>query len=116
MGAVFTQVGDNPGQGTAYVFSHEDGSWRETQILAAPDGESSDYFGTAVDIDGDALFVSGVNHHGGPYGHMLGAVWTYGRGSNGVWELDGKLQPEDGTPQLLDRERETDCWKKPTNS
>ena len=23
------------------------------------------------------------------------SVWTYGRGSNGVWELDGKLQPED---------------------
>ena len=95
VGAIHTQVGDNPGQGQVYVFRRGDGGWTETQILAVPNGESSDYFGTAVDIDGDNLLVSGVHHPGGPYRHDIGAVWSYRLGGDGRWRLASKLQPED---------------------
>lgn len=94
VGAVFTKVGDNHNQGQAYVFTHKDGSWKETQILAATDGRNSDHFGWAVDVDGDHLFVSGVEHHGGPYDHPIGAVWVYER-SGDKWEFRTKLQPSD---------------------
>lgn len=95
VGAIFTEVEGRANQGQVYVFSHKDGQWTESQILVAADGKASDHFGESVDIDGDYIFVGGVHHPGGAYGHSIGAVWVFKRGAGNEWRLETKLAPSD---------------------
>ena len=88
-------VDGKPNQGKAYVFQYKNGAWEETQILIGPDGLESDEFGMSVEIDGDYIFVGGVDHRMPPYGHMHGAVWVWEKGSNDAWQFETKLSPAD---------------------
>ena len=95
VGAQFATVEGRPNQGKAYAFKYEDGTWTETQVLIAPDGDETDEFGESVDIDGDYILVGADDHRGGPDGHRLGAVWVYHRDEQGVWNFDTKFMPSD---------------------
>ncbi len=54
-GSPQAKVGNNNKQGAAYVFGGA--NWVQTQKLAAPDGQASDYFGQAVATDGTSFLV-----------------------------------------------------------
>ena len=48
---------DGSGSGSAYIFTRQDGVWRQTVKLTAPDGAASDGFGGSVAIDGQTVIV-----------------------------------------------------------
>ena len=64
-----------PGEGAAFVYQRQvDGSWALDPIaprLFDPQGESGDLFGSALDIDGGTLIVSGITSD------KTGAVFVY---------------------------------------
>lgn len=69
--------------GAAYVFKKIDGLWSETQKLTASDQATWDYFGNAVDIEGDRIVVAaylndiGASGSGSVYVfEFVGGTWT----------------------------------------
>ncbi|MHC4844843.1 MAG: IPT/TIG domain-containing protein, partial [Planctomycetota bacterium] len=56
--------------GSAYVFRRTAGTWNEEQKLLAGDAAADDFFGTAVDIEGEDVLV-------GAWGENLGAGAAY---------------------------------------
>jgi uncharacterized protein (TIGR03437 family) len=60
VGALYDTIGANGNQGSAYVYTFI-GSWVPQQKLAASDGGASDYFGTAVALDGATVVVGADN-------------------------------------------------------
>lgn len=60
VGAYYDAVEGDYGRGSVYIFEKPETGWGsvpESAKLAASDGEPSDYFGGAVDIDGDTVVV-----------------------------------------------------------
>lgn len=57
---------------TAFVFGLSDGQWSREQMYTATSGESSQYFGDTVAMDGSTLLV-GAPHV--PFGDSVGAVY-----------------------------------------
>ena len=60
VGAIYATVGDNSGQGAAYVFTKPGSVWAsmtQTAKLAVSDGAAGDCFGTSVSISGNTLVV-----------------------------------------------------------
>lgn len=80
--------------GAAFVFSRTGDGWTQVATLAAPDGDSGDDFGRAVDISGDLAFV-GAPRDEDPNGTKAGAVYVFEKGSNG-WAHHTKLTQADG--------------------
>ena len=68
--------------GSAYVFSFDDSTWEEEQILTTDNEEAGDYFGAALAIDGDALVV------GAPQFLPPFTMETVAPGSAHVFKLD----------------------------
>ncbi len=64
--------------GAAYVFRYDGSAWVQEQKLTASDGQSSDWFGWTVALDGD-LAVVGANGHeeGGPNVFNSGAAYVF---------------------------------------
>ena len=58
VGAPNDRIGDNFGQGSAYVFERHGGSWVQAQKLTAGDGAPNDQFGQAVAVDGSTIAVT----------------------------------------------------------
>jgi hypothetical protein len=56
-GAPFAAIGENSGQGAAYVFSGSGATWNETAKLIADDGAASDFLGYAIATDGVSTLV-----------------------------------------------------------
>ncbi len=52
-----TQVIDGLLQGAAYVFTRKSGTWVQTQVLTASDGNQRDYFGASVAVHEDVIAV-----------------------------------------------------------
>jgi hypothetical protein len=72
------------GPGAAYVFVRHGASWTQQSKLIASDGVLDDWFGVAVDIDGDSAVVGAQSTHG------PGAAYVYQR--NGIaWTQQAKL-------------------------
>ncbi len=94
VGAYNQRVGDNNGQGSAYVFTASAGTWTQAQKLVASDGAASARFGLAVDIDGATALVgsyfadvdANVNQ---------GAAYVF-RLEGGTWNETDKLVASDG--------------------
>lgn len=86
--------------GSAYVFSREDGSWREQAKLAAEDGDVEDGFGTSVAIADEA----GTAVIGAPFddenGGWSGSAYVFSQ-NGGEWRQRATLVPEDGDSQDL---------------
>jgi len=57
---------------TAYVFGLSDGQWSREQMYTATNGDSHQYFGNTVAMDGDTLLV-GAPH--AQFGDSVGAVY-----------------------------------------
>ncbi|MEE4329997.1 MAG: hypothetical protein V2J10_03965, partial [Wenzhouxiangella sp.] len=57
VGAPGELFASNSGQGSAYVFEFDGGSWLETSKLTASDGANGDEFGTAISLAGDLALV-----------------------------------------------------------
>lgn len=67
----------------AYVFVQSGGSWAQVQKIAPP--KSTNGFGSATDLSGNALVISETSNVG-----TAGAAYVYGR-SNGAWILGSTL-------------------------
>ena len=85
--------------GSAYVFTRDSsGVWRQTAKLAASDGESGDYFGYSVAVDGDTVMVGAWLDDVGSAKPDSGSVYVFTKPAGG-WttgtEAD-KLTASDG--------------------
>ncbi|HEY8474383.1 MAG TPA: hypothetical protein VIL37_17345, partial [Natronosporangium sp.] len=91
--AMLADVGSNPLQGAAYVFTRDGDGWTETQKLTASDGGPFERFGGSLAIDGDTLLV-------GSWGASAerGAVYVFVRDASGTWTEQAKLTAPDGQP------------------
>ena len=94
VGSPHAAVGNNQVQGAVYVFTQSNGTWTQTQKLAASDGAANDSFGQSVAMtDGTALvgaYNARVNGHPGQ-----GAAYVF-TNSNGTWSQTQKLTASDG--------------------
>ena len=89
-------AGANANQGSAYVFSLNQGganNWGEVKKLIAPDGAANDSFGVAVAVDGDTIVV-GVTEDNTKPGFAY--VFSRNQGGVGLWGQLKKLTALDG--------------------
>ncbi|MEW6073756.1 MAG: FG-GAP repeat protein [Planctomycetota bacterium] len=79
--------------GGAYVFARAGTSWTEETKLTASDLYFTDWFGGAVDLDGDTALVGSPmhTHAGGPT--EAGAVYVYTRAGTS-WSEEAELQAQ----------------------
>lgn len=84
--------------GSTYVFVDNNGQWVEAAKLLAEDGEASDGFGKAVDVDGDFIVVGaeGADDDRDPALENLGAAYVFERVGFSVWTQISHLQPSYG--------------------
>ena len=80
-------VGSNANQGKVYVYKKTNETWTEIQQLTATDGQTNDYFGEAVAIDGDTIVVTarGVDVGASTF---IGAVYVYTNNGD-IWTQQG---------------------------
>jgi len=77
------------GPGTVYVYGPDGASWRERQLLTAPDSTRKDDFGRSLAVDGGTLAVGAPRKHGGS-----GAVYVFARGAgSSPWSHEATLMP-----------------------
>lgn len=81
------------GSGSAYVFRRIGTGWVEEARLLPIDGESLDYFGNNVAIDGDRILVGASWDYVG--GMKTGSAYVFQLGDGG-WIQEAKLVPPDG--------------------
>ncbi len=93
VGAYKDTVGNNPGQGSAYVFTMSGGDWTLQQKLTANDGEAGELFGHSVAISGDKIVVGAPYDKSGTNLYQ-GAAYVFTR-SGGVWSFQQKLTAPD---------------------
>ncbi|MDI1445034.1 FG-GAP repeat protein [Polyangium sp. 6x1] len=89
---------DDPAEnaGAAYIFVREGGVWKEQQKLVSPNAEILGSFGTSVAIVDDIALVGASREDG--LGFDSGAAYVFVRdASGGMWGLQKKLVPADGT-------------------
>jgi hypothetical protein len=87
--AVAGEFGANSSQGSAYVFGQSGGSWSQSAVVTASDGDAGDNFGYAVAASPGAILV-GAYANGGK-----GAAY-YFAGSGTSWVQQSKLVASDG--------------------
>jgi hypothetical protein len=90
--------GDNgANSGSAYVFQRgTDGTWTQSAKLIPDDGDSGDWFGYAVALEGNtALIGAFLDSNGGTY---LGSAYIFQRQSDGRWIEMAKVVASDGAP------------------
>ncbi|MDD3860327.1 MAG: FG-GAP repeat protein, partial [Bacteroidales bacterium] len=84
--------------GSAYIFKNESGTWTEVQKIVASDRASEDWFGSAVDIEGDYAVVGaykedhdelGLNVVGG-----AGSAYIF-KNESGTWTQVQKIVASD---------------------
>jgi hypothetical protein len=93
-GSRLHDVGDQVGQGEAYVFVRSGGVWTEHQLLLAGDGAAGHGFGFSGELDGDTLVIGAPFHNfGGP--SVRGAAYVFTR-SDGTWTQRQTLIASDG--------------------
>ncbi|MGH9838559.1 MAG: putative Ig domain-containing protein [Blastocatellia bacterium] len=92
--APFDDIGANPNQGSAYVFTRSGAVWTLQQKLSASDGAADDSFGFAVALSGDKLAV-GAPYDAVNFNYQQGSVYAFGRNGT-VWTQRQKLSADDG--------------------
>lgn len=89
--------------GAVYVFTRDATNvWTQQAYIKAPDSESGDGFGAALDLDGDTLVIGADREDGGATGidgdptdnskPDSGAVYVYSRDATGAWSLEAYLK------------------------
>jgi hypothetical protein len=87
VGAAGDKVGENFGQGSAYVFTHSGTVWDERAHLIASDGAASHQFGRSVALWDDTALI------GTDYGE--GSAYVFAR-SGTTWSEQARLTASDG--------------------
>ena len=93
IGAQVDDVDLKVDQGSVFVYRRSGSTWSEETILRAWDGDGGEYFGNAVDLDGDRIAVGAAQEDFAP-GFNQGAVYTFNR-SGTTWSAGTKLVPDD---------------------
>ncbi len=96
IGAYAAMIGGSFGQGAAYVFTLQDGTWTQTQKLTADDGAAVDFFGYSIGLSGSTAFIGADDAQIGTNGSQ-GAAYVFTE-SDGVWTQSQKLVADDGGP------------------
>lgn len=89
----------NHGNGAAYVFSRQGGTWTLESKLVANDGVSADNFGVSVDIDANRTIVGSYRANTLAGAHC-GAAYIYERNAQGQWPQSAKLLASDCVPGI----------------
>ena len=95
VGAWFQDVGANPEQGSAYVFSRSGNSWTQQAKLTAADGTADDQFGYWVALQGDTALVGAYSDDVGD-NIRQGSAYVFGRRGSS-WAQHAKLTAADGS-------------------
>ncbi len=96
--ALVGAVGDDAGQGSAYVFLGAGATWNQQARLTAADGAAGDLFGGAVALsypDGSRALVGAEEHDVGENDDQ-GAAYVFAR-SGTTWTQQAQLTASDGT-------------------
>lgn len=94
VGAFFDDVGLNPDQGSAYVFTRSGGIWTQQAKLTADDGAAADSFGYRVAVDGSTAVVG--SYWADVAGQVdQGAAYVFVRAGT-TWAQQAKLVSSDG--------------------
>jgi hypothetical protein len=84
VGATHKLIGENEGQGAAYVFVRSHGAWsQQGGALTASDGAADDLFGHSVALSGDTALIGAPGANA-----SQGAAYVFVR-SRGVWSQQG---------------------------
>ncbi len=87
--------GASPESGSVYVFTRDSsGMWSQTAKLTASDGESLDYFGYSVAMDGDTILVGAHQDDGANDLEDSGSVYVFVAPAAG-WSAWNSLSPEE---------------------
>ncbi|KAA3606541.1 MAG: T9SS C-terminal target domain-containing protein [Calditrichaeota bacterium] len=88
-------------RGFSYIFFRNGTSWTEQAILSASDGDSYDYFGKSVSIDGDYVIIGADGDD--DIASSSGAAYIFVR-SGTSWTEQAKFTPSDlGSSDFLGR-------------
>jgi len=79
--------------GKVYVFYNDAGTWTETSILIASDGEAEDFFGTSMSISGDYAIIGAYGNDDS--GSESGSAYIF-YNDEGIWTETTKLTAFDG--------------------
>ena len=90
IGASAFAMGGGSAEGFAFVFVRSGTTWTLQQRLEAPDGTSTNDFGTSVTVAGDRAVIGSP---GAPPG--MGAAYSFLR-SGAAWTFQQKVLPADG--------------------
>lgn len=91
-----TQPGATTQSGAAYVFASEEGVWSQQAKLIASDGLDLDWFGFAISISGQTVFVGAVNHTSPFTGvSFAGAAYVFRPDNSGIWRQIAELAAGD---------------------
>ena len=95
VGAPFHDVSTSSRQGAAYVFVRTGTAWSQQAKLTASDGNSNDYLGLPVTVDGNTAVIGA---HGADVGANLfqGAAYVFVRNGT-TWSQQAKLVASDGS-------------------
>ena len=94
--AVVGSLGDTDGSlfsGAAFVYSYNDTTWSQTDMLKSSDSKIGDRFGYSVDIDGTIIAVGAYQANGKE--SKSGAVYIFEKSLDG-WSESAKLVANDG--------------------
>ncbi len=79
--------------GKVYVFFNDEGTWTETAILTASDGESYDFFGIAMNLADDYAIIGAYGDDDN--GSQSGSAYIF-HNDEGTWIETAKLTASDG--------------------
>lgn len=92
VGAPYDDNDNGADAGAVYIFQHQGNNWIELMKLLASDGAAEDYFGYAVDIDGDHVVVGACWDDDA--GEKSGSAYIFQRDGDS-WTEEAKLTAAD---------------------
>lgn len=98
VGSFWHNVGVNPDQGAAYVFTRSEGTWTEQAKLTASDGRVGDQFGFSVAVSGDTALVGAATQSTISENPNQGAAYVFTR-AGGTWAEQAKLTASDASEE-----------------
>ena len=97
IGAMWDDVGGNPDQGSAYVFTRTGDTWTQQAKLTAADGSLMDNFGYSVALSGDTAVIGAYWDSSG-LNPMQGSAYVFTR-KGSSWTQQAKLVAPVGVPE-----------------
>lgn len=96
LAAIGAPMDDDMGfdSGSVYLYRHDGTTWRFVQKLVPFDGEQFDFFGRAIELEGDVLWV-GTPGDDQP-DQEAGSVYVY-RNDGSTWQFEQRITSSDAT-------------------